>query len=151
MSTRAALKADSPESSVFPASFAQQRMWFLERFEGGAVYNVPVTTRLRGTLDVAALERAFEALIERHETLRTVFTLVDGEPHQVIRPPRPFSLDVVDVSEEPDAGERAVRIAEKLARTPFDLAEDEPIRIALIRIAETDHVLSITLHHIVTD
>ena len=84
--------------AVLPASFAQQRMWFLERFEGGAVYNVPAVNRLRGPLDVAALERALGLLIERHESLRTVFTLVDGVLHQVIRPAQPFSLDVVDVS-----------------------------------------------------
>jgi amino acid adenylation domain-containing protein len=137
--------------AVFPASFAQQRMWFLERFESSAVYNVPVATRLRGPLDVAALELALGALIERHESLRTVFTLVDGVPHQLIKPVAPFTLDVADVSALPGAVERAVEIASEQARARFNLARDEPIRVALVKIGEDDHLLSLTLHHIAAD
>ena len=89
---------------MLPASFAQQRLWFLDQLEGGgAGYNVPAATRLRGPLEVDALERAINALVERHESLRTVFTLVDGVPHQVIRPPRPVTLTVVDLSDAPAA------------------------------------------------
>jgi amino acid adenylation domain-containing protein len=141
----------TPAEAVLPASFAQQRMWFLERFEGGAVYNVPVATRLRGSLDVDALERALAALIERHESLRTVFTLVEGAPHQVIRAPRPFSLRVIDHSGSPDAVERALEIASERARAPFDLSREEPLRVVLVKLGDDDHLLSLTLHHIVTD
>ncbi len=137
--------------AVFPASFAQQRMWFLERFEGGAVYNVPVATRLRGALDVAALESALGALVERHESLRTVFPLVDGVPHQLIKPVRRFSLEVVDVSGTPDAEERALQIASEQARAGFDLASEEPFRVVLVKLGDDDHLLSLTLHHIVAD
>ncbi|HLJ02689.1 MAG TPA: amino acid adenylation domain-containing protein [Solirubrobacteraceae bacterium] len=134
--------------TVLSASFAQQRMWFLERFEGGALYNVPLVTRLRGPLDVSALEAAFDALVERHETLRTVFTLVDGAPHQVIRPPGPFTLEQVDVD---GSEERALSLAAEQARRPFELSSEAPIRALLVRLDAEDHVLAITLHHIVTD
>src|SRR5438270_13470286 len=94
----------SSEPAVLPASFAQQRLWFLDQLEGGGtVYNVPVATRLRGSLDVDALERALNVLVERHESLRTAFTLIDGVPQQVIRPPRPISMTIIDLSEPPDA------------------------------------------------
>src|SRR5436189_6142455 len=97
---RTARPEPSDGRAVLPASFAQQRLWFLDQFEGGgAVYNVPVATRLRGPLDLDALERAIDVLVERHESLRTVFTLVDGVPHQVIRPPSPVSVAVVVLGE----------------------------------------------------
>ena len=141
----------APNEAVLPASFAQRRMWFLERFEGGALYNVPVATRLRGLLDVEALERAFGALIERHESLRTTFALVDEVPHQVIRAARPFALEVIDVSGSVEAEEGALRIASEQARAPFDLASGELFRVVLVKVGDEDHLLSLTLHHIVTD
>ena len=137
--------------TVLPASFAQQRMWFLERFEGGAVYNVPIVTRLRGSLDVGALERALGVLTERHESLRTVFTAVDGVPYQVIRPAPPFSLKVIDVSGTPGKEERAQQIASQEARTRFDLASEAPFRVVLIKLGDEEHLLSLTLHHIIVD
>src|SRR5438067_5825899 len=85
----------SSEPALLPASFAQQRLWFLDQLEGGgALYNVPVATRLRGPLDVDALERSIDVLVERHESLRTAFTLVDGVPHQVIRPAKAVSVTI---------------------------------------------------------
>src|SRR5438128_5572373 len=141
----------SNEPAVLPASFAQQRLWFLDQFEGGgAVYNVPVATRLRGPLDVDALERAINVLVERHESLRTAFTLVDGVPHQVIRPPRPVSITVVDLSDAPEAEGRGLEVAAGQARRPFDLS-DELFRVALVKLGDEDHLLSLTLHHIITD
>jgi hypothetical protein len=81
------------ERFTLPASYAQQRMWFLEQLEGGnAAYNVPVVYRLRGPLDVTALEGALNAVVARHETLRTVFAVEDGVPAQVISSPAPVSL-----------------------------------------------------------
>src|SRR5436190_22234730 len=77
----------SSNHAVLPASFAQQRLWFLNQLEGGgAVYNVPAATQLRGLLDVDALERTIRALVERHESLRNAFTMVDGVPLQVVKP-----------------------------------------------------------------
>jgi amino acid adenylation domain-containing protein len=142
----------SSEPTVLPASFAQQRLWFLDQLEGDAgVYNVPAGVRLRGLLDVGRLERAINVLVERHESLRTAFTLVDGVPHQVIRPQRPVSLAVVDLCDAEDAEQRAVEAATEQARKTFDLSADELFRVALIKLGDEDHLLSLTLHHIITD
>ncbi|MDQ6819898.1 MAG: amino acid adenylation domain-containing protein [Actinomycetota bacterium] len=139
------------EPFVLPASFAQQRMWFLQRLEGGAVYNVPSATRLRGPLDFVALERSLTTIIERHESLRTIFQLVDGVPHQVVLPPEPVALESYDISDHADAAERALEMVSEQARTSFDLSCELPIRLALIKLADEDHVLTLTLHHIVSD
>ena len=142
----------SSDPAVLPASFAQQRLWFLDQFEGGGgVYNVPVATRLRGALDVDALERAINVLVERHESLRTAFTLVDGVPHQIIRHPRPVSISVVDVSDAPQSEQRSRQIATEQTRVTFDLSVDQLFRVALVKLGDEDHLLSLTLHHIITD
>src|ERR1700683_5170611 len=84
---------------VLPAAYAQQRLWFLDRLEpNSSVYNVPLVTRLRGRLDLQALNQAFTAIAERHETLRTTFTVVDLVPHQLVSPPQPVTIGLLDVS-----------------------------------------------------
>ncbi len=138
--------------AVMPASYAQQRLWFLDQFEGSdALYNVPLATRLRGPLDVDALERAVNTVIERHESLRTSFTLVDGVPHQAIEPAREISLEVIDVSDAPDPEKRGVELVSEHARGTFDLSSGGLFRLALIRLGDDDHIFSWTLHHIITD
>jgi amino acid adenylation domain-containing protein len=142
----------SSESFVLPASFAQQRLWFLDRLESGrGIYNVPVATRLRGPLDVDALERALSQIVERHESLRTVFKLVDGVPHQVINPATPVALALIDLSGAADAEQRALELASAQAHAGFDIACDRLLRATLLKLGADDHVLSLTLHHIVTD
>src|SRR5262245_7224505 len=87
------------EAFVFPLSFAQQRLWLLEQWEpGGCVYNIPAAFRLTGALNVAALERSVNEMVRRHETLRTTFNAVDGDPVQVIAPALTLKLPVVDLS-----------------------------------------------------
>src|SRR2546421_6179976 len=141
----------SSEPAVLPASFAQQRLWFLDQLEGGgAVYNVPAATRLRGPLDVDALVHAINALVERHEPLRTVFALVDGVPHQVIRPAGAVCLRVLDLSDDPHADQRGLGVAAEQARKPFDLST-ELFRAVLVKLGDEDHILSLTLHHSITD
>jgi amino acid adenylation domain-containing protein len=140
------------EVFVLPASYAQQRLWFLDRLEpNSAAYNVPLASRLRGPLDVAALEQALNVLVERHEALRTVFTLVDGTPQQLIAPSRPLSMPIIDVTDAADAWEQARALVNDHAREPFDLSADQLIRAVLVRIGDDDHVLSLTVHHIVAD
>ncbi len=137
---------------MLPASFAQQRLWFLDRLESGeSIYNVPAANRLRGPLDVDALERALGVIVERHESLRTAFTLVDGVPHQVIRPAEPISLELIDLSGTADAEQRALAVASDRAREGFDLSSDRLWRATLVKIGPRDHVLSLTFHHIITD
>ncbi|HEX2202899.1 MAG TPA: amino acid adenylation domain-containing protein [Longimicrobium sp.] len=131
-----------------PLSFAQERLWFLDRLQpGSAAYNVPVAVRLAGALDARALERAVGEVVRRHEVLRTVFREVDGAPVQVVRPFAGFSLPVEEVADEAEAARRA---AEEAAR-PFDLQAGPLFRARLLRIAADDHVLAVTLHHAVSD
>ncbi|GAA2581455.1 amino acid adenylation domain-containing protein [Actinomadura fulvescens] len=132
---------------TLPASFAQRRLWFLDRLRPGSpAYNVPVAVRLRGELDVAALRRALTALVARHESLRTTFREVGGEPVQVIGEPFEVPLPVREVGGEDEV--RAAVAAD--ATTAFDLERGPLLRAALLR-APDSHVLLIAAHHTVMD
>jgi amino acid adenylation domain-containing protein len=137
-----------------PLSFAQQRLWFLDQYEpNSSVYNIPVAFRLMGSLNVGALEQSLNETIRRHESFRTTFSMVDGETVQVIAPSVGFSLAVVDLRDHPE-GEReedARQLAREEARRPFDLARGPLLRSKLLRLGEDDHVLLLTMHHIVSD
>jgi amino acid adenylation domain-containing protein len=137
-----------------PLSFAQQRLWFLERLEPGSpLHNIPVALRLEGALDAGALERSFLALVRRHEVLRTTFQQGDGEPVQVVYPATELPLAVVDLRELP-AKEReaeARRLAGEEARRPFDLSAGPLLRATLMRLGEAEHVLVLVMHHIISD
>ena len=137
-----------------PLSFAQQRLWFLNEFAPeSSEYITPSALRLCGELDVAALQRALAALVARHESLRTTFESVDGRGVQVVHPPGEVVLPVVDLAglgEEQRRGQLDVVLAEEAAR-PFDLARGPLLRLRLIRLAADEHVLSVMLHHIITD
>ncbi|KJH79100.1 non-ribosomal siderophore peptide synthetase, partial [Stutzerimonas stutzeri] len=133
---------------------AQSRLWFLWQMEpDSAAYNIPAAVRLRGVLDRSALRRAFEALVVRHESLRTLFRDEGGEPLQVILPSLPLALVEKDLSalpqtqREASAGEHL----EQSARRPFDLAEGPLLRLDLLRLDADHHILLLTLHHIVSD
>ncbi|AUI58295.1 non-ribosomal peptide synthetase [Amycolatopsis sp. BJA-103] len=126
-----------------PLSFAQQRLWFLDEFEPGSTeYVSPTALRLRGELDVGALNRALTALVARHESLRTTFATVDGRGVQVINPP--YAVDVAVTDGDLDTALAA-------ATGPVDLHTGPSLRVALTRLAPGDHVLTLVLHHIVTD
>ncbi|HEU0299357.1 MAG TPA: amino acid adenylation domain-containing protein, partial [Longimicrobium sp.] len=142
-----------PRGGEVPLSFAQQRFWFVEQLGAAAnAYLMPVTFRLRGPLDVDALRRALDALIGRHESLRTVFRLADGQPVQVILPELRLPLPVHDLSALPEAErEREVRrLTRADNQTSFDLAQ-AVVRASLLRVADDDHVLLLALHHIAGD
>jgi amino acid adenylation domain-containing protein/thioester reductase-like protein len=135
-------------------SGAQQRLWFIDRLEGSSVaYHIPLALRLRGELDSAALQAALDALMSRHESLRTVFPEVDGEPVQEIRANVKFPLQLTDLS-----GEAAERVAAEVQGhvryeldTPFRLSVGPLIRGRLLRLSSAEHVLLIVVHHIVSD
>ncbi|MFD3698351.1 amino acid adenylation domain-containing protein [Streptomyces sp. NPDC058646] len=145
---RPALRA-LPRHGDVPLSYAQRRLWFLERLEGvGEAYHIPLRLRLSGVLDTAALAAALADVAERHESLRTVFPEVDGVPRQVVLAPgraRP-PLPVVRVTEDELAGELAA-----VAARPFDLSTEPPLRAALFELADEEHVLLVVLHHIAGD
>ncbi|HEU4556753.1 MAG TPA: amino acid adenylation domain-containing protein [Longimicrobium sp.] len=137
-----------------PLSLAQQRLWFLEQLGGlGSTYHFPMRRRLRGPLDVAALERALGEIVRRHETLRTTFAEVDGEAVQVIAPFGGFTLAVEDLSGLCEADREAAvrRRADEEARRPFDLSAGPLFRAALLRLGADDHVLLLSMHHLVSD
>ncbi|UWF47514.1 non-ribosomal peptide synthase/polyketide synthase [Pseudomonas sp. N3-W] len=135
-------------------SYAQQRQWFLWQWAPhSAAYNIPTALRLQGPLDVSALQRSVQALIERHETLRTVFTQEAGQPLQVVLPAGPFALDTHQLSPEqannPDAAIQA--FVQTQSQKTFDLQHGPLLRAALLQVTANDHVLVLTLHHIVSD
>jgi amino acid adenylation domain-containing protein len=148
--------APAPRDVPPPLSFAQRRLWFLDQLEpGSAFYNIPSARRLRGPLDVEALEAGLGEVVRRHEALRTVFRPGEGgDPVQVILPAHEaFSLRAVDLRDRP-AGEREValaRLAREDAEAPFDLARGPLFRASLVRLDEGDHALLLCMHHIVSD
>ncbi|HEX8191018.1 MAG TPA: non-ribosomal peptide synthase/polyketide synthase [Pyrinomonadaceae bacterium] len=137
-----------------PLSFAQQRLWFLDKLEpGNPFYNVAGSVRLTGRLDVEALERSLGEVVRRHEALRTVFTEEGGQPRQFVAPHAPLRLVRVDLSHlaEDEREAEARRLADVEARTPFDLTSGLLLRAALLRLGETEHALLLTMHHIASD
>jgi amino acid adenylation domain-containing protein len=137
-----------------PLSFAQERLWFLSQMEPESpAYNIPIAMRMKGALDIAALERSFREVVRRHEVLRTTFKNVGGETVQIINPFEGFRISVIDLDElsaEQRDEEVASRIKEESHR-PFDLERDSLLRIMLMRIGEREHVLQMTIHHIISD
>ena len=134
-------------------SFAQQRLWFLAQMDGvSEAYHIPGAVRLRGRLDRGALGRALSRIVERHEALRTCFRQIDGQPVQVIKGPGiGLALQEHDLRGEADGEERLRRLGEEEAGAAFDLEEGPLIRARLVRLGEEDHVLLVTMHHIVSD
>jgi len=134
-------------------SFAQQRLWLLDQVHvANGSYNLSAAFRLEGALNVAALERAVDAVVARHEILRTIFRSVGDEPVQVISPPRSMPLRFMECSDLPEDRDAAVqRLAAEEARRPFDLSRGPLLRVGLIRADDTDHVLLLTAHHIIFD
>ncbi|HEV2735390.1 MAG TPA: amino acid adenylation domain-containing protein, partial [Longimicrobiaceae bacterium] len=136
------------DDAPLPLSFAQQRLWFLDRMEPGSpAYNMPAALRLRGAPDVAALRRSLDALARRHETLRTTFAERDGEPVQVVHPASRVPLPVVDLG----ARGAVERLAREEALRPFDLAAGPLLRALLLRLGAEEWALLFTVHHIVSD
>jgi amino acid adenylation domain-containing protein len=135
-----------------PLSFAQQRIWLHDRLDPDAkLFHVPVTLRLRGELDRAALRRALDEIVRRHQVLRTVFELRDGGPVQVVLPADGVPFDEADAGGGPDAAERALALAREAAARPFDLARDPAFRATLVRVDRGEHLLVLAMHHIVQD
>ncbi|MBW8770258.1 MAG: amino acid adenylation domain-containing protein, partial [Gemmatimonadetes bacterium] len=137
-----------------PMSYAQELLWLLDRASPGMHgYNVPRTARLRGGLDVAALQAALDGIVARHEVLRSTFDLVDDEPRQIVHPAAPVALAITDLSDRPHAAREAEALAlvRELSRRPFDLTRDPQLRASLIRLGEEDHVLLLESHHVSSD
>ncbi|HEV2149288.1 MAG TPA: MupA/Atu3671 family FMN-dependent luciferase-like monooxygenase [Longimicrobiaceae bacterium] len=142
------------EEGPVPLSPPQERLWLLHRlFPGSAAYHVPLALRFEGALRVDALRKSLDAIVERHEVLRTSFEEVEGVPRQRVLPAAPFPLREVELgSLAAEEREEAVRReAEAEAARPFDLEAGEVIRGLLLRLGAESHVLVLTVHHVVAD
>src|SRR6185436_8946487 len=135
-----------------PLSFAQQRLWFMEQLEPGTpIYNIPVAMTLTGRLDAAALVRSLDGIVRRHEALCTTFRSVDGQPLQVIGPPWPVQVPVVDLAGLPGTASEVGGLMLADARRSFDLENGPLLRATLLRLGPAHHVLLVSLHHLVGD
>ena len=137
-----------------PASFSQQALWFLDQLAPGqATFNITLAGRIRGPLDRSILERCFAEIIRRHGTLRTTFANVDGQPVQVVAETIAPPLITTDLRalDEPDREAEARRLAIQEARQPFDLARGPVSRFRVVVLADDDHAILLTMHHIIGD
>ncbi|MEJ6981955.1 non-ribosomal peptide synthase/polyketide synthase [Pedobacter sp. P351] len=140
-----------PRPQFIPLSFSQERLWFIDRMEGSVQYHVPAVLRLKGTLNIKALNNALRDIVNRHEVLRTSILEKDGQAYQVIKEPNRWTLMQIDgsVYKENAAGlEECIR---QIIREPFDLSKDDMIRGHLITLSEEEVVLVVTSHHIASD
>ncbi|MCP4659333.1 MAG: AMP-binding protein, partial [bacterium] len=148
-----------PRERDLPTSFAQRRLWFIDRLvPDSPFYNIYSAFRLQGPLDVTALRRTFTEIVRRHESLRTTFRSAAAEPRQVIAPPFPAALPLVDLRALPELRreDELERLSEAESRRPFDLARGPLLRVTLVRIegrsaGREEHVLFLNVHHIISD
>ncbi|HEY2292939.1 MAG TPA: amino acid adenylation domain-containing protein, partial [Thermoanaerobaculia bacterium] len=142
------------DRGLVPASFAQERLWFLDRMDpGNPAFNMAMTLSLRGRLEARTLERALNAIVRRHATLRTSFVEIDGRPAQRIAPRLEIPLRVIDLAPLPAAAREpeATRVTRSSLAAPFDLTAGPLVRAALVRLAPDDHLFLLDVHHIVSD
>src|SRR6185295_9707508 len=137
------LLAQGRETNVFPLSFAQQRLWFLDQLDPGSpAYLVSRTVRFTGPLDIKLLKLTLDEVVRRHEVLRTSFATVEGQPVQVIAPPLPLDVPVVDLSDlpEPERLAEVRRMSDEEGTKPFNLETDPSLRASVLRLSEQEHV-----------
>ncbi|HEX7317724.1 MAG TPA: amino acid adenylation domain-containing protein [Pyrinomonadaceae bacterium] len=148
------MQEEAGEPDSFPLSFAQQRLWFIDRLEPNSfLYNISTNVRLEGRLNVPALARSFAEIVRRHEVLRTTFRLEGRAPVQVINESATITPTVVNLEAVPTAEreEEVRRLLREESRRPFDLAQGPLLRVKLLRISDEEHVLLLTMHHIISD
>ena len=145
---------EEAEVFIFPTSFAQARLWFLNQLaSGNPFYNVSTALRLTGRLNLTALEQTFNEIVRRHETLRTTFVLMEGQPIQAISPTLTIPLPLIDLRHL-SATEREIQARQLTtteAQRPFNLTTDPLLRVTLLQLDEAEYLLLINLHHIVAD
>ncbi|MCG6137857.1 MAG: amino acid adenylation domain-containing protein [Nostoc sp. LLA-1] len=141
-------------SGNLPLSFAQQRLWFLDQLiPNNPFYNIPLALHLTGALNLSALEQTFNEIVRRHEALRTSVVMQEGQPVQVINSTLTILLPVIDLRLLPEAKReiQARRLTTQEAQRPFNLSTDSLLRVKLLRLGETQYILLLTMHHIVSD
>lgn len=142
------------QRDTVPLSFAQQRLWFLDQLQfGNPSYNLFAAVHLNGLLNIAALAQSLNEIVRRHEALRTTFTTVEGQLVQVISPTLALAFPVVNLRQlsEVERETEVLRLATEEAQRPFNLAQAPLLRATLLQLSETEHVVLIAMHHIVSD
>jgi amino acid adenylation domain-containing protein len=137
-----------------PLSFSQQRLWFIDQlYHGSSFYNIPIAFHIQGNLDIAALEQSLNEILKRHEVWRTNFRLVNGEPIQEISLQSTWNLSIINLENlsGKDWETEVKQIAAESAKQPFNLAKGLLVRATLLRLNQEEHVLLVTMHHIITD
>ena len=143
-----------PQNEPAPLTFAQQRLWFLDQFvPDSPAYNIPGAIRIQGKLDLDALKRTLNEIVQRHAILRTTFSAVDGQPFQQISPDFNFLLHEVDLRSlaKEQRDDEAHRLSDLEAKSPFDLEKGPLFRASIIRQTDDDYVLILNMHHIISD
>jgi amino acid adenylation domain-containing protein len=143
-----------PRLESIPLSFAQARLWFLDQLQpNSAFYNIPLALRLSGQLNIAAIESSINEIIQRHEALRTNFTTQEGQPVQIIASTLNLKLLVVDLLYLPESSREieAQRLAFEEANRPFNLEREPLVRGTALQLGETEYILVLTMHHIISD
>ena len=135
-------------SGPIPLSFAQERLWFIDKLKGTSHYHIPSLLRLKGDLNIALLEDALRTIVERHEVLRTVYSLSDGKAHQEVISSEAWCIDYIEKGSEQ---ERLEDYAKTLVMQAFDLEKDYMLRAHLIKVAAEEHALILVRHHIASD
>ena len=144
-------KFDRSTMQSIPLSFSQERLWFIHQLDGSVQYHLPTVLHLKGPLNIEALNKAFKTIISRHESLRTVFKELDGQPCQSIRDYDAWEMDLVEGSGYAGNDTALERFIDTLVRKPFDLANDFMIRSTLINLEAQNSILVVTMHHIAAD
>ena len=137
-----------------PLSFAQERLWFLHQLEpDNTAYNIAIAWRFTGNLDVELLESCLNTIVQRHEILRTSFVAVNGQPSQFIVPELSLNLPIIDLRfiSESNRQIEVEKLTKQEARFPFNLNDAPLLRVKLIKIADNENILLLTLHHIIAD
>jgi NRPS condensation-like uncharacterized protein len=142
------------EVFVFPASYGQKRMWFLDQFEPGSpYYNIPVAFKIKGKFSEKEFIDTIEYMVKRHESFRTTFTVIKGDPHQVISPNLKIDIPIIDISDTSasDIENVVIKNVTDEARLPFNLEKGPLFRVKVLRLTPDEHVITITMHHIISD
>ncbi|MBD2592895.1 amino acid adenylation domain-containing protein [Nostoc spongiaeforme FACHB-130] len=139
-----------PQAEVYPLSFAQQRLWFLDRLQpGNPAYNISLAVNLQGELDIILLEQSLNEIVRRHEALRTTLNVVNGQPVQIITPSLKLFLSVID--DQKNIASSVQQFLTEQSQRPFDLTKGPLLRAELLRLAPQEHILLLEMHHIISD
>lgn len=142
------------DTQNIPLSFSQQRLWFIDQlYHGSPFYNIPIAFHIQGHLNITALDQSLNEILKRHEVLRTNFTLVNGEPVQKIVPELNWDLSIINLEHlsGKDWESQIKEFAASSEKKPFNLAKELLVRATLLRLSQEEHVLLVTMHHIITD